>query len=169
MLIPKPNKDKMLLDNWRPICLLKSNYKIIALLLATRLRSVLDSIIEETQSGFMNKRHITNNVRLVLDILDYPELVEDGGLMLFVDFYKVFDTVEHPFILQSLQKFGFGSYFFSAIKSLYNKSNSSIRLTSGMSPRFNLDLEALDKGAPLLHTSSFWWLSFWLITSNQVR
>lgn len=87
MLIPKPSKDKMLLDNWRPICLLNNNYKIIALLLATRLRSLLDSIIEETQSGFMNKRHITNNVRLVLDILDYPGLVEDGGLMLFVDFY----------------------------------------------------------------------------------
>lgn len=79
--------------------------------MATRLRSLLDSMIEETQSGFLNKRHITNNVRLVLDILDYPELVEDGGLMLFVDFYKAFDTVEHPFILQSLQKFGFGSYF----------------------------------------------------------
>ena len=71
----------------------------MALLFARRLRLVLDSIIDETQSGFMNKRHITNNIRLVLDILDYPDLVEDGGLMLFIDFYKAFDTVEHPFIL----------------------------------------------------------------------
>ncbi len=112
-----------------------------------RLRSVLDSIIEETQSGFMNKRHIANNVRLVLDILDYPELVEDGGLMLFVDFYKAFDTVEHSFILQSLKTFGFGGFFFSAIKTLYNKSNSSIKPTGGMSPRFNVS-RGIRQGCP---------------------
>ncbi len=64
-LIPKPNKDKLLLDNWRPICLLNNDYKIIALLLATRLKLVLNSITEETQSGFMTKRYIANNIRLV--------------------------------------------------------------------------------------------------------
>ncbi len=37
VLIPKSNKDKLLLDNWRPICLL-NDYKIKALLLA---RSVM--------------------------------------------------------------------------------------------------------------------------------
>jgi len=58
VLIPKPNKDKLFLVNWRPICLLNNDYKILALLLARRLRSVLDSIIDETQSGFMNKRHM---------------------------------------------------------------------------------------------------------------
>lgn len=35
-LIPKPNKDKLLIDNWRPICLLNNDYKIFALLLAKR-------------------------------------------------------------------------------------------------------------------------------------
>lgn len=147
VLIPKPNKDKLFLDNWRPICLLNNDYKILALLLARRLRSVLDSIIDETQSGFMNKRHIGNNIRLILDILDYPEMVEEGGLMLFVDFYKAFDTVEHPFILQSLKKFGFGDFFSSAIKSLYNNSNSSIRLPGGMSPRFNVS-RGIRQGCP---------------------
>lgn len=107
----------------------------------------LDSIIEETQSGFMNKRHIANNVRLVLDILDYPELVEAGGLILFVDFYKAFDTVEHPFILQSLKKIGFGGYFYSAIKTLSNKSNSSIKLTGGISPRFSIS-RGIRQGCP---------------------
>ncbi len=39
------------------ICLPNNDYKIFALLLATRLKMVLDSIIEETQSDFMTKRH----------------------------------------------------------------------------------------------------------------
>jgi len=44
-------KDPLLLDNWRPISLLNSDYKIFALILAKRLTS--DSI-DESQSGFMH-------------------------------------------------------------------------------------------------------------------
>lgn len=75
-LIPKLNKDPLLIDNWRPITLLNNDYKIIALVLAKRLKSVLHSIIDETQSGFMQKRHISNNIRLVLDVLDYSDLID---------------------------------------------------------------------------------------------
>lgn len=117
-LIPKSNKDTSFLDTWRPITLLNKDYKIFTLLLAKRLKKVLDSIIVETQSGFMSKRHITNNIRLVLDVLDYPEIIHDNAFILFLDFYKAFDTVEHQFILQPLNKFGFGDYFSSAIKTL---------------------------------------------------
>ena len=87
-LIPKPKKDVLLIDNWRPICLLNNDYKILALLLAKRIREVLDSIIDEAQSGFMRNRHISDNVRLVLDLLDYSDLITDHIFILFLDFYK---------------------------------------------------------------------------------
>ncbi|KAF7640971.1 hypothetical protein LDENG_00002500, partial [Lucifuga dentata] len=73
-LIPKPNKDLQSIDNCKPICLLNNDYKILALILAKRIKKTLDSVIDETQSAFMAKRHISNNIRLVLDLLDYPEL-----------------------------------------------------------------------------------------------
>lgn len=146
-LIPKPSKDITLIDNWRPISLLNNDYKIFALIFAKRLKMVLDSIIEETQSGFMTKRHITNNIRLVIDILDYAEMLDDNAFILFLDFYKAFDTVEHQFILQSLTKFGFGNFFYSAIKTLYTNGNSSIRLSGGTSQRFNLS-RGIRQGCP---------------------
>ncbi len=74
-LIPKLKKDILFIDNWRPICHLNCDYKILALILANRLKCVLGSIIDETQTGFIPKRHIANNIRLVLDLLDYAELV----------------------------------------------------------------------------------------------
>ncbi len=46
-------------------------------------------------SGFMKGRNISNNIRLVLDLLDYSDLVNEEALILFLDFYKAFDTVEH--------------------------------------------------------------------------
>ncbi len=75
---------------------------------ANRLKTNLDSIISETQSGFLKARHISNNIRLVLDLLDCADSVHSNSLILFLDFYKVFDTIEHQFLLKSLKLFGFG-------------------------------------------------------------
>lgn len=58
-LIPKPNKDPLLIDNWRPITLLTIDYKILASVYANRLKTGLDSIIAETQTGFMKNHHIS--------------------------------------------------------------------------------------------------------------
>lgn len=66
-LIPKPNKDKLSIENWRPISLLNSDAKIFAQIFAKRLKSGLDDIIDEEQSGFMPGRNIGNNIRLILD------------------------------------------------------------------------------------------------------
>lgn len=48
-LIPKPNKDSLCIDNWRPICLLNNDYKILTGIFTKRLKAVLDDIIDETQ------------------------------------------------------------------------------------------------------------------------
>lgn len=69
-LIPKPKKDLLLIDSWRPICLLNNNYKIVALVFAQRIKPVLESITDEEQFGFLPNRHISNNIGLILDMLN---------------------------------------------------------------------------------------------------
>jgi len=41
------------------------------------------SVLDEAQSGFIINRHISNNIHLVLDILDYSSLVSDDSFVLF--------------------------------------------------------------------------------------
>lgn len=84
----KPKKEVLLIDNWHPICLLNNDYKILALLLAKIIKEVLDEIIDETHSGFMRNRHISNNVRLVLDIHDYSDLITEDSFILLLIFIK---------------------------------------------------------------------------------
>uniref|UniRef100_A0A3P9LB20 Reverse transcriptase domain-containing protein n=1 Tax=Oryzias latipes TaxID=8090 RepID=A0A3P9LB20_ORYLA len=147
-LIPKPKKDVLLIDNWRPICLLNNDYKILASVFAKRLKSVLNSVIAETQSGFMQNRLISNNIRLVLDILDYSHLISDDSFILFLDFYKASDSVNHHFIFSCLHKFGFGPFFCNTVKTLYNNANCSVKLKYGTSPRFNLN-RGIRQGCPI--------------------
>lgn len=147
-LIPKPGKDARHIDNLRPITLLNSDYKILAHIFSNRLKKNLNELISESQSGFLKGRSIHNNTRLILDILDYREWIEDDGYILFLDFRKAFDTIEHNFIFNSLKKFGFGQRFISFIKVLYTDINSSISLSSGTSQRFNIS-RGIRQGCPI--------------------
>lgn len=147
-LIPKSNKDKKFLDNWRPITLLNSDYKLLASLYARRLKPCLEEVISLTQSGFMKGRHISNNIRLVLDLLDYSELVNDDALILFLDFYKAFDTVEHAFMYEALRHFGFGPKFAKTVQTLYKDITSNVSLSSGTSPRFAIG-RGIRQGCPI--------------------
>lgn len=55
---------------------------------------------------------ISNNFRLIHDLLDYSDKIEPGALIVF-DFSKAFDN---NWTLQALQAFGFGENFISTIK-----------------------------------------------------
>jgi len=96
----------------------------------------------------MTGRSIHNNIRLVLDLLDYRHLIKDDGFILFIDFYKAFDSIEHPFIFDCLKFFGLGHKFRNIIKSLYENSNSSVSLSGGTSPRFPIN-RGIKQGCPI--------------------
>ena len=147
-MIPKPGKDPLKIENWRPITLINNDAKLLALIFSQRLKPCLDTIIDDCQSGFMKGRHISNNIRLILDLIDYNELLSDNSFILFVDFYKAFDTVGHSFLFNTLDFFGFGDYFKRAVQTLYEGCNSSVKLPYGTTPRFNIE-RGIKQGDPI--------------------
>lgn len=86
-LIPKPGKNSKIIDDLRPITLLNNDYKLLTHIFANRLRVGIEDIVSDTQSGFIRGRSIHNNIRLILDLLDYNYLIEDKSLILFLDFF----------------------------------------------------------------------------------
>ncbi len=94
-LLPKPNKDN---PHWKLVAhpSPKSCYKWLTFLFAKRLRlKRLKKLNYLTQSGFIKGRHISNKIHLVWDMMDYSDLIEEGAIILFLDFYKAFDSIEH--------------------------------------------------------------------------
>lgn len=147
-LIPKPQKDILILDNWRPITLLNNDYKIFALCLANKLKTVLHDVIEESQNGFMTGRYIIDNIRLILDLLDYSDFISEDSFILFLHFQKAFDSVEHNFLFKTLDLFDFGEHFKRSVRTLYSAANSSIKLPHGTTCRFNVE-RGIRQGCPL--------------------
>jgi hypothetical protein len=92
----------------RPICLVGGLYKIIAKVLANRLKGVLEKIISKTQSAFIKGRQILNPILIANESLDSRLRLEEPGILCKMDVEKAYDHVNCDFLLHMLKRCGFG-------------------------------------------------------------
>lgn len=90
-LIPKKDHPQGLKD-FRPICLIESIYKILAKVLAKRLKKVLGGIISNFQSAFLPGRQILDGVLVFNEIVDLAKRKKEC-LLFKVDFEKAYDSI----------------------------------------------------------------------------
>ena len=136
--IPKQNKCRINLKNWRPISPLNVIYKLASAVISNRLKKVLNNIINENQKGFIAGRFLGENVRLIYDVLFESKKQNLPGLLLFTDFEKAFDTVSWKFIMKVLDYFNFGNSLKSWV-GLFQKGSETCILQNGfMSNCFGL-------------------------------
>jgi len=118
-LIPKKDKDTLLIKIWRPITLLNQDYKLVTKAIATRLCTVLPKIINSDQTGFLKNRYIGENIIRLTNIMDFLDESNEAALLLSVDFEKAFDCLEWKFVEYCLCKFNFGRSLIQWIKLFY--------------------------------------------------
>ena len=146
--LPKPNKDRLNLKNWRPITLLNTDYKILSKVLANRMKVILPNIIKEEQKGFIKGRFIGENTRLIYDIINYLEINNIPGLLVLIDFEKAFDSVEWDFINKTLECLNFGQKFRNWFNTLYWNSESCV-INNGVYSDFFLIERGCRQGDPI--------------------
>ena len=106
--LPKPNKARNILKNWRPISLLNVIYKLMSSAIANRLKTVLNKLINQDQKGFITGRYIGEKIRVVYDVLFESKQQQIPGLLLSIDFQQGFDSISWKFIHKVLDYFKFG-------------------------------------------------------------
>lgn len=90
---------------WRPISLINVDSKIASRVIANRIKNVLRGIIYSNQSGFMKGRFIGETARSILHVKAHTESSKLPGVLLFIDFEKAFEPIEHDFLYKSLELF----------------------------------------------------------------
>ena len=124
--IPKGEKNRNEIKNWRPITLLNSTYKFYSSILAERIRSTLNNLIHTDQKGFIKNRFIGENIRLTYDMINFCNEYKIKGLIVLVDFQKAFDSIDWDFISKTLKLFNFGDSIIKWINAIQQKTFSYI-------------------------------------------
>jgi hypothetical protein len=102
-LIPKVNTPSPVND-FRPISLINSIFKIITKLLGDRLQSTIIPLMHKNQYGFIKTRTIQDCLGWAFE---YILLIDMEIVIIKLDFTKAFDMIEHSTIIQPMQKLGF--------------------------------------------------------------
>ena len=106
VLLPKKSISRRISD-FRPISLITSLYKIIAKVLAGRLRGVLHETIHSTQGAFVQGRQILDAVLIANEIVDEKRRTGEEGVVFKIDFEKAYDHVSWDFLDHVLEMKGF--------------------------------------------------------------
>ncbi len=140
--------DKEVLKNWRPISLLNVDYKIIAKVIATRLRKVIGKVIRPDQTCGIPGRYIHENIIFTQDCIIYANNENKPLAIVSVDMSKAFDRVNRGFLHKILLKMNFGTQFCKWISTLYNETLSQISINGHISEVFVLS-RGVRQGCPL--------------------
>ena len=125
-LIPKPDRDLLLIKNFRPITLLNVDVKIAAKVIASRIKGNIGKLVHTDQSGFIKGRQIGDAIRTTLDMINAMERDHSPGAIILLDIEKAFDSLERDYMFSVLKKFNFGDNLIKWISTIYQNRESRI-------------------------------------------
>ncbi|KAG7496752.1 hypothetical protein JOB18_024398 [Solea senegalensis] len=145
-IVYKNKGDKTNLQNYRPISLLNTDYKILTKALANKLKTVIPGLVHQAQAYSIPNRDISDPILSTKSALS--QMSNSGGIYLGVDFEKAFDCVEHEFLWATLKQFGFGQSFRKTIQVLYNNAHSQLKINGLLTPKIKIN-RSIRQGCPL--------------------
>jgi len=107
-LVPKV-RDPTKLEQYRSISLVGAIYKVISKVLAGRIKKVLASVIDESQSTFLKDREMLDSVLMANEVVEDLKRYDGKGLCFKVDFEKAYDSIRWDFLYDMLHRLGFHS------------------------------------------------------------
>ena len=137
-LIPKGDKDKTYLKNWRPLTLLNSLYKLVSGCIAERMKPHLDTIIHGDQKGFVSERYIGEAIRTTYDIIQWAKDNNKIGIILLIDFEKAYDSLSFTYIKKCLKFLNFGDSIIRWVDLLLHNFSAVINHCGNLSKKFNI-------------------------------
>ena len=113
-------KDKTKIENYRPITLLNTDYKIMMKTLVMQLTLQACTLLHPYQTGFVPMRSIFNPIRLAETMCEYANYMEENGAIVALDQEKAYDKIDHKYLLKTLKAFCLPNLFTKTVDSLYH-------------------------------------------------
>lgn len=138
-LIPKCNSPESI-NNYRPIGLCNTIYKIITKLIMARLHWVLNQLVSPLQTAFVPNRKGVDNAIIVQELVHTMSRKQgsEGLMSIKIDLEKAYDWFEWSFIRDTFLLYKFPNHLVSLIMSCVSSSTISMLFNGGALESFQL-------------------------------
>uniref|UniRef100_A0A3B3CJV2 Reverse transcriptase domain-containing protein n=1 Tax=Oryzias melastigma TaxID=30732 RepID=A0A3B3CJV2_ORYME len=140
--------DRRVCSNYRGITLLSLPGKVYARVLERRVRPIVEPQIQEQQCGFRPGRGTVDQLYTLFRVLEGSWEFAHPVHMCFVDLEKAFDRVPRCVLWRVLWEYGVRGALLRAVRSLYDRSRSLVRMAGSKSDLFPVHV-GLRQGCPL--------------------
>ncbi|KAJ9689584.1 hypothetical protein PVL29_014988 [Vitis rotundifolia] len=134
--------------DFKPISLLGGLYKLLAKVLANRLKKVVGKVVSNAQNAFVMGKQILDASLIANEVIDTWQKRKEKGLICKLDIEKAYDSINWKFLLNVLQKMGFGPKWLGWMWSCLSSAKFSL-LVNGVPAGFFLSTKGLRQGDPL--------------------
>ena len=128
--------DREDITNRYPILLLNYDNKIYTKILAKKMQSILEDVIDAEQTAAIKGRIITENLQLNRDLMLYANANKIQVAMIELDQEKAFGRVACHFLFKALQHFGYGPEIIQKIKTVYQNIETQVKINGRLSQNF---------------------------------
>ena len=145
-LIPKGG-DLELLKSWRPISLICCDTKIVAKILANRIKPLMSKIISSNQFCIPGNTITKCNTER-RDILYYYGENDSTGAIINLDWEKAFDRVSWTFLTNIMKRMGFSDFIIKWLVTLYSNIQSICMINGRLTNPFDVK-RGVRQGCPM--------------------
>ncbi|KAG1281989.1 hypothetical protein G6F66_011268 [Rhizopus arrhizus] len=140
--------DLSILKNWRPISLINCDAKIYTHIINQRMRSVMDTIINRYQTGFLGDRFIAENGMILNILMEQAHVQKRPEIGLLLAQEKAYDRVHLMYFRQTMLAFGFPPSLVHSLRNLFFGNAVRININGYFTNRVD-QRHGLRQGDPL--------------------
>ncbi|XP_060182487.1 uncharacterized protein LOC132612182 [Lycium barbarum] len=147
-LVPKVTTPNFVKE-FRPIACCSTIYKLIAKIMTTKLKTVVDYLVGPSQSAFIEGRNILDNVVVAHELVKgYGQKHVSPRCFMKIDIRKAYDSVEWGFLKMVLIEFGLPNRMVEWVMTCVTTVSYSLVINGGLTERFQAK-KGLRQGDPM--------------------